>query len=86
MLYDRILHTVPALHSRTRLFIHSVCNSLHLLIPSPQSSPTPTPTSLLAASLSSMSVSLFLFLRWVHLYQILGSYLDTPRSHVSDAV
>ena len=74
------------LYSRAWLFIHSIYNSLHLLIPNPQSIPSPTPTSLLATSLSSMSVSLFLFLRWVHSYHILDSYFDMLRSHMSDTI
>ena len=34
---------VPVLYSRTLLFIHSICNSLHLLVPNSQSIPPPLP-------------------------------------------
>ena len=39
MVYHRILKEFPVLYSRTLSFIHSICNSLHWLIPNPQSFP-----------------------------------------------
>ena len=54
----------PVLYSRTLLLIHSICNSLHLLIPNSKSIPPVSPSSPLATtSLFSMSVNLFLFCR-----------------------
>ena len=35
--------TIPVLYSRISLFIHSKCNSLHLLTPNSQSIPLPPP-------------------------------------------
>ena len=52
----------PVLYSRM-LFIHSKCNSLHLITPNSQSISLPPPSSLATISLFSMSVSLFLFCR-----------------------
>ena len=49
------------LYSRTLLFIHSICNSLHLLVPNSQSIPLPSSSSLATTSL--LHVSLFLFHR-----------------------
>ena len=51
MVYHRIWNIAPcALHSRTLLFIHSIDNSLHLLIPNSQSL-TPYPSPLATTSL-----------------------------------
>ena len=46
-------------HSSTLLFIHSICKSLHLLIPNFQSIPPPPPSPLATTSLLSLSMSLF---------------------------
>ena len=46
MVHHRILNIVPCAISRTLLFIHSLCNSLHLLIPNSQSTPLPPPLPL----------------------------------------
>ena len=43
MVYHRILSIVPLLCSMALLFIHSVYNSMHLLIPHSQSFPPPPP-------------------------------------------
>ena len=70
MVYHKILNIVPCAISRTLLFIHSIYNSLHLLIPNSQS----FPSSILGNhSLFSVSVSLFLFHRYVHLCHISDS-------------
>ena len=61
MVYPRILNIVPCATSRTLLFIHSMCNSLHLLTPNSQSIPPPHPSPLATTSLFSMSVSLTLY-------------------------
>ena len=45
------------------IFIHSKCNSLHLLALNSQSIPLPPPSPLATTSLFSMSVGLFLFCR-----------------------
>ena len=39
MVYHRILNILPSLHSRTLLFIYSIYNRLHLLIPTSHSIP-----------------------------------------------
>ena len=51
------LKQFPVLHSRAMLFIHSVCNSLPLLIPTSQSNPSHCRPSWQP---QSVSVSLFL--------------------------
>ena len=55
------------------LFIHSVYNSFHLLIPNAQYFPPPAPLTLdnRTTSLFSMSMSWFLLCRYVHLGHIL---------------
>lgn len=63
-------------YSKTLLFIHPMCNSLHLLIPAPSPPPLPNPP-IATASLFTMSVSLFLFCRVeVHLCCILESTIN----------
>ena len=52
----------PLSYSRTLLFIHSISNTLHLLIPNSQSI-LPHPSPLATTSLFSLSVSLFPFHR-----------------------
>ena len=52
----------PVQYSRTLLCIHSMYNSLHLLIPKSQSIPLHPHPPLATTSLFSMSLSLFLFL------------------------
>ena len=59
--------------SRTLLFVHSIFNSLPLLIPNSQSFPPPLSSPLATTDLFSISGSLFLFHRYVHLYDILDS-------------
>ena len=54
------------LYGRTFLFIHSICNILHLLIPNSHSC-----FPLTHASLFSKFVSLLLFCRYTHLHYIL---------------
>ena len=63
VVYPRKLDIVPWLYSRTLLFIHSKCNSLHLPTPNSQSIPLPPPPPLATTSLFSVSVNLFLFCR-----------------------
>ena len=71
MVYHKILNIFHcAVYTRTWLFIHSIYNSLHLLVPSSQSSPSlPTTSLLTTTSLFCMSVSLFC--RQIHLCCIL---------------
>ena len=71
MVYHRILTIAPCALQQTLLLIHSLCNSLHLLIPASHSMPLPIPSPLATTSLFSMSVSLFH--RQVHLDHILDS-------------
>ena len=61
------------LYSRTSLFIHSKCNSLHLLTSNSRSIPFPLPPHPATTSLFSMSMSLFLFCSQVHLSYLLDS-------------
>ena len=56
--------SLPLLYSRTLLFIHSLCNSWHLLTPSSQSIPPPLPLLLSSTGLFSTSVGQ-LFLIWL---------------------
>ena len=55
------------LYSKTLLFMHSIYNSLHLLISHSQFIPPGTPPT---TSLFSMTMSLFLFCREVHLCRL----------------
>ena len=73
--YHRILNMVPfATQWGEHLFIHSIYNSIHLLIPNCKSVTSPSPPSPLATTrLLFMSVNLFLFPRWVNLCHILDS-------------
>ena len=66
----------PMLYSRTLLFIHSKCNSLHLLTPNSQPIPLPHLSLLATTSLFSMSVNLFLFCRQVYLCHILDFHME----------
>jgi len=50
----------PVIYSSTLLFIHSLYNNLHLLIPSFQSTPPPTPSPLSTIKPFSIFVSVFL--------------------------
>ena len=70
MVYPSRLDIVPVLHSRT-LFIHSKCNSLHLLTPNSQSIALPFPLGNHKSILCGCeSVS---DLHHIHLYHILDS-------------
>ena len=60
MVYPRRLDIVPCAIDRTLLFIHSKCNSLHLLTPNSLSIPVHTP-SLATTSLFSSSKSSLVF-------------------------
>ena len=59
MVYHGILTIAPCALQQTLLLIHSLCNSLHLLIPASHSTPLPIPFPLATTSLFSMSVGLF---------------------------
>ena len=62
----------PVLFSRTLVFIHPGCNSLHLLIPDPPSLlPPPSPLADMVAYLFSFFLSIFLGLHPQH--------MDVPR-------
>ena len=63
MAYHKIEYSSLCYTVRTLLFIHSICNSLHLLTPVSHSIPPPKPSLLASTSLFSMSVILFLFHR-----------------------
>ena len=63
---------LPVLYSRASLFIHSVCDSLHLMTPSSQ--PITRPPALpLGTCRSDLCVSLCLLCRQVHLCHSLDS-------------
>ena len=53
----------PVLYSRTLLFIHPICHSLHLLTQTPSTSLPHPPSPSATTSLISMSACLFLFHR-----------------------
>ena len=66
MTYHRVLDIAPCALHGTLMFIHSMGNSLHLLIPSSQPIP-PLLFPLATTGLFSTSLSQFLFHRRVHL-------------------
>ena len=51
---------LPGLYNRTLLFIHSIYNSLHLLIANSQSIPPPPPTPLVLSALQKLLLQLHL--------------------------
>ena len=76
--YCRVLSRVPrAIHSRTLLFIHSLCNSLynsvHLLILNSSPTATHVPFDNHQSVLCVCESFFFLFHRYVHLCGILDS-------------
>ena len=73
MVYHWIVNIVPCPLSRTLFFVHSICNSLHLLTPTSQSLPYIIRSLLATTILFSMSMSLSLFCRWIYLCHILDS-------------
>ena len=72
VVYSKILKIVLCAIHRP-LFIHSVCKSLHLLVPTPRPTRLCLFSHLASTRLSSMSVCLFPSLTWVHVSHLLDS-------------